>query len=174
MPSFLLPELFSFPFYSNPLSFFTVKLASYCFTSSHSVAPSALLPSQLFILPPPFLTTFCWFCFMLTFTLSLCPPPSQHLPTTPETELVYSVFSTSRLCAAVTLIFLSNICFFHLLIFFFFLLLPTLLPLSYNLKRCFSKLHFESEWMREGASQAFPAVCSRNFAPEEFNQVSLP
>lgn len=49
---------------------------------------------------------------MLTFS-SLATP---HPPTTPETGLVYSVFSTSRLCAAVTVIFLSNICFSHLLI----------------------------------------------------------
>lgn len=148
MPPFLHPDLFSFPFESNPLWFFTVKLAAYCFASSHSAAPSQ----------PPFssASAFSRYILLVLFHahipslalssyLTATPPPH---PTTPETKLVYSVFSTSRLCAAVTVIFLSNICFFHLLIFFFFfLLLPTLLPpppntssLPYNLKLCFSKL----------------------------------
>lgn len=57
------------------------------------------------------------------------PPPSLRLPATPETGLVYSASSTSRLRAAVSLIFLPNICFFPLLI------PPSLLLLLFGLIR---------------------------------------
>lgn len=46
----------------------------------------------------------------------LPPPPLPRLPAAPETGLVYSASSTSRLRAAVSLIFLPNICFFPPLI----------------------------------------------------------
>lgn len=111
---------FEFSFYP-PLSFFVLYktywllfcILSFCF----SCCPSSPLPFSLLLL---LLASACarsisFFCFMLTlsFSLSFFFSPTTP-PTTPETKLVYSVFSTSRLCAAVTVIFLSNICFFHL------------------------------------------------------------
>lgn len=90
----------------------------------HPLIPWLLLPFfpatffflllLLLLLPPPFLAMSLAFFFVSCSHSPLSLPP--HPPTTPETGLVYSVFSTSRLCAAVTVIFLSNICFSHLLI----------------------------------------------------------
>lgn len=110
------PNLLLAFFFSLLLKKKTTATTTHRLLFLHPLTLRLILP----FLPTAFSSSSCLRLFLQSsfFSLSLCfmlifssPPPA-----TPETGLVYSVFPTSRLRAAVTVIFLSNICFLRLLI----------------------------------------------------------
>lgn len=97
---FFLDFCLNLPFCSS------VKTLSVVSAWCQSVSLSAFLPHYLVSLHPS-LHLFFFFPSQANICFS-----SRTTP--PENKLVYTFFSTSQLCAAVTVIFLSNICFFRL------------------------------------------------------------
>lgn len=114
MLSYPFPPLFEFPFYSIFFQFFSVQLVLVVLRPLLLLLLLSLHPHFLYSplpspLPPlPAAPSLGFVSCSPSLSLALSPWQHHQPPQRP------SLFTLSRLCAAVTVIFLSNICFFHL------------------------------------------------------------